>query len=549
MVYADPPYNTGDDFIYKDNYQHSTWLTMMDNRLRLVHRLLADEGRFFCSIDDRENDNLLKLLKAIWSSGTFLGSITWEKRTKPQNTETAAKMLQSKAEYIHPFVKAASRQEFFREPVEDKQYPERDKVGVFRVERLEEMSAEDIRARATMVFDVLGISPRPGKQWKVGQSFVNKKLVAGDIFLRDGWPCQKIRPDEEDAIRYRPFWSHFFDKETYGTAEEGREVLDQDLGFGKGFQTVKPLKLLEKLIFHSARDGGIVLDPFAGSGTTAHAVLSVRRTNQRDLRFIMCEAGPWFDSLLVPRIKKIAFANTWIDGRPGPSELTSESDDYPSVIKIVGFEQYEDTLNNLEMERPNAADDLFLGDDQRLREEYILRYMLDVESRGSASLLDTSTFVDPRRYSLRIKSPGSDETKETNVDLIETFNWLLGLRVKQIAASETFSAKFTERDMRLSATLTVDDSGEHWFRQVRGLLPDGRDALIVWRTLTGNVEHDEAVLLSWFDSKGHLRSEMLDVVYVNGDCNLAAVKPSGTHWEIEPIEARFEQLMFDGADS
>jgi len=548
FVYADPPYNTGGDFIYKDSYQHSTWLTMMDNRLRLVWDLLAYEGRFFCSIDDRENDNLLKLLNQVWSGGSYLGAITWEKRTKPQNTESAAKMLQSKVEYIHPFVKTESRQEFHRESVAEKQYPENDKVGPYRVERLEEMSAEDVRARATMVFEILGVSPRPGKQWKVGQEYVSRKLAAGDIFLKDGWPCRKVRPDEEDGSRYRPFWSHFFEKEVYGTAEEGLSLVDKDLGFGKAFQTVKPLRLLEKLVFHAAEDGSVVLDPFAGSGTTAHAVLSTARSQGRDMRFIMCEAGSWFETLLVPRVKKVMFATDWKNGQPSDSGILT-SEQKPKIVRIVHLEQYEDTLNNLDIKRPAGVEELFSGGDRSLREEYVLRYMLNVETRGSASLLNASAFTDPRKYTLRVKSPGSDETVETAVDLLETFNWLLGLRVRHIAASETFSATFNDNGKRLRATLKSAKNGAHWFRPVSGTLPDGREALIVWRTLTDDAARDEAALLEWFSKKGFLNSESLDVVYVNGDCNLAASKPGAAKWTIEPLEARFHELMFEGQRS
>lgn len=549
MVYADPPYNTEGDFIYKDSYKHSTWLTMMDNRLQIAYRLLSDEGRFFCSIDDRENDNLLKLLKSIWLPEGYLGSITWEKRTKPQNTETAAKMLQSKAEYIHPFVKIPNRQEFFREAVSEKTYPERDKIGEFRIERLEEMSAEDIRARSTMVFPILGVSPRVSKQWKVGKEYVEKKLVVGDIFLKGEWPHRKVRPNEEDGTTYRPFWSHFFDKETYGTAEEGLALVDKDLGFGKGFQTVKPLRLLEKLVFHAARDGGIVLDPFAGSGTTAHAVLSTRRAHGRDLRFIMCEAGTWFDTLLVPRVKKAVFSNAWRDGRPTTTGLPLEDDLQPVVVQVVYLEQYEDTLNNLDLKRPEAIDGLFSGGDVALREDYVLRYMLDVETRGSTSLLNMSAFSDPRKYTLRVKSPGTDETVETNVDLIETFNWLLGLRVQHVAASETYSAEFSEKDKRTVAKLAVSGTGSYWFRQVTGRLPDGREALIVWRTLSNDAARDEAALLAWFESNGHLVSEFLDVVYINGDSNLGASKPPSASWSVQSLEAHFHDLMFEGSES
>jgi adenine-specific DNA-methyltransferase len=215
----------------------------------------------------------------------------------------------------------------------------------------------------------------------------------------------------------------------------------------------------------------------------------------------------------------------------------------------VSLEQYEDTLNNLELKRHEAVDGLFSGGDVALREEYMLRYMLDVETRGSASLLNMSAFSDPRKYTLRVKSPGTDETVETNVDLLETFNWLLGLRVKHVAASETYLAAFSNKDKRTVAKLTVSGTGAYWFRQVTGTLPDGREALIVWRTLSDDAAHDEAALLAWFESKGHLVSESLDVIYTNGDCNLGASKPPSARWSVESLEAHFHELMFEGSES
>jgi adenine-specific DNA-methyltransferase len=76
----------------------------------------------------------------------------------------------------------------------------------------------------------------------------------------------------------------------------------------------------------------------------------------------------------------------------------------------------------------------------KLREQYMLRYMLDVETRGSQSLLNVQAFMDPTAYKLKVKRPGTDETREVNVDLLETFNWLIGLTVQHIAAPQTFSA-------------------------------------------------------------------------------------------------------------
>jgi len=229
-IYIDPPYNTGSDgFPYKDTYQHSTWLAMMQDRVLLLHALLHQNGRFFCSIDDRENDVLLRLLRGIFSAGSYLGTITWEKRTKSQNTVTARRMLQSKVEYIHPFAKRDLRQEFNLESTGQKEYPLVDKKGIYRLQRVEEMSAEGGRGRQTMIFSILGINPRPGKQWQLGEQYINNKLVADEVVLLDGIPHVMVRPEEEEQETFRPFWSHFFDKDAYGTAESGLELLDKAL--------------------------------------------------------------------------------------------------------------------------------------------------------------------------------------------------------------------------------------------------------------------------------------------------------------------------------
>src|SRR5690606_18558392 len=99
-----------------------------------------------------------------------------------------------------------------------------------------------------------------------------------------------------------------------------------------------------------------------------------------------------------------------------------------------------------------------------LREQYLLRYQLDVESRGSASLLNIAAFTDPTAYKLLVKTPGSDESREVNVDLLETFNWLLGLTVQHIAAPRRFAAQF-ERDsegrLRIKGRLKQSKSGPH----------------------------------------------------------------------------------------
>ena len=205
-----------------------------------------------------------------------------------------------------------------------------------------------------------------------------------------------------------------------------------------------------------------------------------------------------------------------------------------------------------------------------LKEQYILRYMLDVETRGSQSLLNVQAFTDPTAYKLKVKRPGSDESREVNVDLLETFNWLIGLTVKHMAAPQMFSTAFerdSEKRLRLRGRLkpvasvqcsvvsvqkekTRESSlkTEHcfWFRTVTGTIPDGRQTLIIWRKLTGEPEQDNLVLDEWFTKQGYsAKDSEFDLIYVNGGNNLENLKTPDDLWKVRLIEEDFHRLMFE----
>ena len=162
--------------------------------------------------------------------------------------------------------------------------------------------------------------------------------------------------------------------------------------------------------------------------------------------------------MLLPRIKKAwsRSRSEWKDGQPKRLAKREASGVQPTYLckKVVRLESYEDALNNLETRRTDRQKELLDSAEAQgadgLREQYVLRYMLDVETRGSPSLLNVLAFTDPTAYKLKVKRPGSDESREVNVDLLETFNWLIGLTVRHITAPQTFSAAF-ERDMARSA--------------------------------------------------------------------------------------------------
>jgi len=286
------------------------------------------------------------------------------------------------------------------------------------------------------------------------------------------------------------------------------------------FENPKPVGYIESICRLASRPERHILDFFAGSGTTGHAVINLNREDGGRRRFILVEMGDYFDTVLVPRIKKVTFTPEWKDGKPKRMPTREEIERSPRILKILRLESYEDTLNNLELKRTGPQQSL-LDQHAAFREDYMLRYMLDVESRGSPSLLNIERFEDPFNYTLNIATGSVGEAKPTVVDLVETFNYLIGLRVR-----------------------TMDHIGG--VRVVTGLNPQGERVLILWRKTR---ELDNDALDAWFRKQGYnTRDQEYDVIYVNGDNNLENLRRADQTWKVRLIEEEFRRLMFDVQD-
>ncbi|WP_317724086.1 site-specific DNA-methyltransferase [Clostridium tetani] len=318
MIYIDPPYNTGNDFVYKDDYKdnlknyleitgqvdeegnktstnsesggryHTNWLNMMYPRLRLARNLLKDDGIIFISIANQEIDNLKKVCNEIFGDINCLGIIDWESKTKCQNTKTAKYQLQNKQEYILVYKKSSLRYEFSLKVTEHREYPDIDENGQeYRLEQIGEMSSSGIRGRNSMIFSIDGIYPKEGNQWKYGIDTINKFRERGDLLIKNGKAYFRIRKfDEEDKME--PFWS-FISKEI-GTAETSKAELKTIIG-EHGFETIKPVDLINKLIFHACFNykNSIIMDFFSGSSTTAHATMKLNAEDNGNRKFIMVQ--------------------------------------------------------------------------------------------------------------------------------------------------------------------------------------------------------------------------------------------------------------------
>lgn len=293
VIYIDPPYGKDsmgefaqtnyDNAITRDNL-----LSMLYPRLVLARQLLSDSGVIFCSIDDKNQAYVKGLFDEVFEESNFVGNIAWESKTKSQNTKTAYNKLQPKVEYIFLYSKVGKNR-FNLISKGEKEYSHMDENGNYREHTLEVMNAEGVRGRESMIFnisdDVSTVSPPKGKQWKLGLDQVSTYKDRGDMFIKNRKVILKIRPEDERSETTEPFWG-FFSKEI-GTAESGKKEVGDILGDNHGFETVKPVSLIERLLFHTTDSNSIILDFFAGSGTTGNAVLELNRKDKGCRKFLL----------------------------------------------------------------------------------------------------------------------------------------------------------------------------------------------------------------------------------------------------------------------
>jgi adenine-specific DNA-methyltransferase len=241
-----------------------------------------------------------------------------------------------------------------------------------------------------------------------------------------------------------------------------------------------------------------------------------------------------FNSVMLPRIKKVSYTPSWKDGKVQKRQTHSAS----QIIKYFRIEEYEDALSNISL-----SDDVSRGMVSLFDEEYLIHYMLDLESRDS--LLDVEAFRDPFSYQMKITE--KNECKTRPVDLVETFNYLIGLTVVHQGAVSYFAAKpSAEAAYEGAVDLVKDLGGEYAFRQIEGTLPDGRRVLVIWRTVTDDVLESNAALDAYFTKyRINPADREYDVIFVNGDSNLENLRTANESWKVQMTEIEFKRRMFE----
>lgn len=318
LIYIDPPYNTGKDFVYPDDYRdnirnyleltkqveggrkissnteasgrfHTDWLNMIYPRLKLAKNLLRDDGVLFVSIHYREFANLIRLCDEIFGEENFVGNITWKARVKPVNIGEAKYRPQGETEYVVIYQKTDREGKF--QPLYTggvRSYPYEFNSRKYRLTTILK-SNRGANFRGTMSFEINGYTPQEGQRWQGGEEEIKRLNREGYLEFRDGTPFKRYFEDEEGA-EHDPFYC-FMDTDWSSTSEAGKSELNELLDDNHGFDTVKPTRLIKSITqsITVPNKNEIVLDFFAGSGTTADAILSQNAADNGNRRYILVQ--------------------------------------------------------------------------------------------------------------------------------------------------------------------------------------------------------------------------------------------------------------------
>lgn len=289
------------------------------------------------------------------------------------------------------------------------------------------------------------------------------------------------------------------------------------------FLAPKHANFVSRFVLHSTDKDSSVLDCFGGSGSTAHATVTANRLDGGKRKYITVEQGDYFNTIIKPRMQKVAYSADWRLGKP-----TTPETGISHCFKVLKLESYEDTLNNLQLRRGAKQHQTLDALDQAAQDDYLLHYMLDVESRGS--LLSVEDFKKPFDYAMNIATDSAGAFERTQVDMVETFNYLIGLRVKHIDAQQA-----------------------RGFVTVTGTLPSGESCLVLWRDC--DVLDYEGVRKLCDRLAINPADDEYDVVYINGDHNIPSVltqteEEGGATRKLmlRQIETEFLERMFSVED-
>lgn len=341
-IYIDPPYNTGnEEWVYNDNVndpkikkwlgqvvgkesedlsRHDKWLCMMYPRLKLLHKLLSEDGAIFISIDDNEQANLKLVCDEIFGGGNFINNIIWQKKYSPQND---AKYFSDMHDFIVCYSKSKSqwkRNLAKRTEEQNSRYKnlDNDPRGVWKSSDLSVKTYS--KAYDYPITTPTGkiVNPPQGRCWRTSKDNLEKLIAENRIYFGkngDNVPSIKRFLTEVQAGTVPvTLWL----RDEVGDNQEARQILKKiftDKEFP--FDTPKPPRLIEKILQIATNQNDIILDSYAGSGTTAHAVLNVNKNDNGNRQFICIEMEDYANDVTAERVKRVITGYGTTEGTGG----------------------------------------------------------------------------------------------------------------------------------------------------------------------------------------------------------------------------------------
>jgi adenine-specific DNA-methyltransferase len=584
LIYIDPPYNTdASKILYKNGYEHSSWMSLMHSRLEKAKSLLSDKGIIQVAIDDYEFRYLNCCMDAVFGSSNAISNIAIFTNPKGRDQGFIAQAHDYTVIYAKNKERAETNNFVLTEEEVNRKFSKsngeasvrelplkRTGTGKRREERpymyfpflydpnekklhvVSEDEYKQIFDPQTDTFDddfVLALQKKYESQgwyfmlplsnageklrWRWGYKSCVKGVKNGTLFakaLRTGEFAVYQYDFADNEATPKSMWIG----EKYDASSKGTNILENILP-NNPFDYPKSLYTVEDNIIIGSHEQDLILDFFAGSATTGHAVLDLNRNIEESQRkYILIDMGEYFYSVTKARMKKVVYSAEWRNGKP-----QNRTSGCSQIIKYCQVESYEDALSNVVLSEEKHQMARLFGDD------YLINYMLNVEAEGS--ILNLDLFKTPFNYKMKINE--NNETKDKTVDLVETFNYLLGLAVVRQSVIAYFKAERDDKGNYEGAVhLLKDIDGEYAFKQIEGTLPDGRRALIIWRTITNDLIASNAALDAYF-AKHRINpaDREFDIIYVNGDNNLENMKAEDESWKVNMIEIEFKNRMFEEA--
>ena len=304
-VFIDPPYNTGSAFEhYDDGVEHSLWLSLMRDRLELLRRLLSEDGSIWITIDDNEAHYLKILLDEIFGRPNFIASFVWEKDAGRKNDA----IISSSHDYVLLYAKSKEiwrRKRNLLGRTEDQlgryQNPDNDPRGAWRqgADGTAKSGSENLRYPITLPSGRV-VRPPSGNFWRFAETTFKEALAESRVYFGkkgDSLPViKKYLQDIQQGIVPKTWWPS---SEVGSNQEARRDHLRKLLPDIEPFATPKPERLLQRILEIATNPGDLVLDSFAGSGTTGAVAQKMGR------RWIMVELGEHCETHIVPRLRKV----------------------------------------------------------------------------------------------------------------------------------------------------------------------------------------------------------------------------------------------------